>query len=143
MKAVDAVKKLESFIHQPRKKLPWLKGRESLLDCAAAVSYILDVKPEIISCGVFVDYFKHRKAWFVVGVPLPGDCVVFDWETGKGMGLGNINHDHIGIVVKADKKGVTYVSADSTRPTPGLVTDNFVGYKFVLGYGRPSYVKGK
>ena len=132
------IAKLEAYIHKPRTALPWLKGRPSLLDCAAAISWLFGVSPEIISCGVWVDHFKTRNTWFTAGIPKPGDLVIFDWETGKGMGK-NINHDHIGIVKSADKNQVTYVSADSTRPTPGLVTDNAVSYKWVLGYGRPEY----
>jgi hypothetical protein len=140
MKPQDAITKLEQYKHTPRAKLPWLKGRQTLLDCAAAVSWVLGITPEIISCGVLMDHFKARKTWFTSGVPVPGDIVIFDWTSGKGMGR-NINHDHTGIVVSATKTLVTYVSADSTRPTPGLVTDNAVSYKYVLGYGRPTYTK--
>jgi hypothetical protein len=140
--ATQAVAKLRSYIHKPRTTLPWLKGRTNLLDCAAAVSWIIGATPDIVSCGVWVDHFKAQKTWYTTGIPQVGDFVIFDWTSGKGMGKGNINHDHIGIVEKADKKGVTYVSADSTRPVPGLVTDNYVGYKYILGYGRPKYLKG-
>lgn len=140
MKAQDAPAKLRAYIHKPRTALPWLKGRQSLLDCAAAVSWVLGWKPEIISCGDIVKRYKDAKRWYTTGIPQVGDLVVFDWETGKGMGK-NINHDHVGIVEKADKNMVTYVSADSTRPTPGLVTDNAVSYKWVLGYARPNYDK--
>lgn len=141
MTAQLAITQLESYIHKPRTALPWLKGRQTLLDCAAAVSYIIGIKPEIISCGVLVDHFKTSKSWYTTGIPQPGDIIIFDWETGKGMGKGNINHDHTGIVKTANAQMVTYVSADSTRPTPGLVTDNAVSYKWVLGYGRPNYNK--
>jgi hypothetical protein len=136
----DAINKLNQYKHVPRAKLPWLKGRQTLLDCAAAVSWVFGIKPEIISCGVLVDHFKQRKTWHTTGVPTPGDVVIFDWTSGKGMGK-NINHDHTGIVTAATKTSVTYVSADSTRPTPGLVTDNAVSYKYVLGYGKPNYKK--
>lgn len=142
MIATSAVKKLEYYIHKPRKSLPWLKGRLNLLDCAAAVSWVIAQKPEIISCGVWVDYFKAHKTWRTSGIPSVGDFVVFDWTSGRGMGK-NINNDHIGIVKHADKAGITYVSADSTRPVPGLVTDNYVSYKYVLGYGRPKYTVEK
>lgn len=142
MLAVDAINELEQYKHTPRSKLPWLRGRQTLLDCAAAVSYVLNIKPEIISCGVLVDHFKTRKTWYTTGIPKPGDIVIFDWTSGKGMGR-NINHDHTGIVTKATRTLVTYVSADSTRPTPGLVTDNAVSYKYVLGYGRPTYTTTK
>ena len=136
-----AINKLSKYKHLPRTKLPWLKNRQTLLDCAAAVSWVFGTKPEIISCGVWVDHFRARKTWFTKGIPKPGDLVIFDWTSGNGMGK-NVNHDHIGIVITATKTLVTYVSADSTRPTPGLVTDNAVGYKYILGYGRPTYTNG-
>ena len=138
--------KLRKYIAKPRKTLPWLptvwaQGHE--YDCAAAVSYIYGIKPEIVSCGDLVDYFKHHKAWHTAGIPQPDDLVIFDWETaGKNpkatMGHGTINHDHVGIVIKADKNGVWVVSADSTTPAPGLVSEygHSISYNYILGYGR-------
>lgn len=145
--AAQAVAKLEAFVTvHDRKKYPWLATAariQSLYDCAAAVSWVLGVSPEITSCGVWEQHFKDHKTWFTTGIPQPGDLVIFDWETGAGMGK-NQNHDHIGIVKSADKNGVTYVSADSTKvPMPGYVTLNTVPYKWVTGYGRPNYLKGK
>jgi hypothetical protein len=138
----DAITKLSAFITiHDRKKYPWLGTPariKGLYDCAAAVSWVLGVNPEITSCGVWEQHFKDRKTWHTTGIPIAGDLVIFDWETGLAMGK-NQNHDHIGIVISADAKGVTYVSADSTRPTPGYVTKGWQPYKFVTGFGRPNY----
>lgn len=151
MKAIDAINKLKKYEGKPRKVYPWLptvwaQGHE--YDCAAAVSWVLGITPEIVSCGDLVDYFKHKKQWFTSGVPVAGDLVIFDWETAAKnpkatMGHGTINHDHVGIVIKADKNGVWVVSADSTTPTPGLVSEynHSISYRYILGYGRPGYAK--
>jgi len=147
--AQQVINTLKSFEGKPRKTYPWLPtvwAQNSEFDCAAAVSYLLGVNPPIISCGVWVDHFKAQKAWFTTGIPQPGDCVIFDWETAQknpkaSMGHGTVNHDHIGIVIKADKKGVWVVSADSTTPAPGLVSEygHAISYNWILGYGRPRY----
>lgn len=140
--STEAIAKLRSFIHKDRSELPWLgKARiKAFYDCAAAVSWVLGFKgkDEIVSCGVWLKYFEDHKIWYTKGIPQPGDIVIFDWTSGLGMGK-NKGHDHIGIVEKADSKMVTYVSADSTKPTPGLVTDNAVGYKFITGFAKPQY----
>jgi hypothetical protein len=146
MKASEAVAKLAHYIPiHDRRKYPWLgtvARQKSLYDCAAALSWVVGKTPEIISCGVWEQHFKNAHRWYTTGIPVAGDFVIFDWKSGLGMGK-NQNHDHIGIVVSANKKGVTYVSADSTKvPMPGYVTENTVSYKYVTGYGRPVYEKG-
>lgn len=151
MKASEAIAKLSQFVPvKNRAKYPWLataSRQKSLYDCAAAVSWVLNVNPEIVSCGVWEQHFVDRKVWFTSGVPQPGDLVIFDWETAvknpkASMGKGTVNHDHVGIVISANAKSVTYVSADSTKiPCPGYVTTNTVGYNWVTGYGRPVYDK--
>lgn len=147
--AQQAINKLKAWEGKPRKVLPWLPAvwqQQSEFDCAAAVSWVLGVTPAIVSCGVWVDHFKAHKTWFTSGIPQAGDCVIFDWETAHknpkaSMGNGTVNHDHIGIVIKADKTGVWVVSADSTTPAPGLVSEygHAISYNWVLGYGRPTY----
>ena len=128
--------KLATYAGKPRKALPWLKGSPNLLDCAAAVSFVAGIEPRIISCGVLMGYLKGRHAWHTSGVPIKDDIIIISWSEQKGMGK-NVGHDHTGFVTKADSKGVYYVSADSTRPTPGLVTaDHYVTYKQITGYGR-------
>jgi hypothetical protein len=136
MKAQDAVNKLKTYVNKPRKDLPWLKGRTNMLDCSAAVSWVLNLdQPQgIISCGTLMDYFKQKKQWHTTGIPVAGDIVIFDWS-GKRTG-----HDHTGIVITADKNNVHYTSADSTTPTPGFVTyGQTQPYKYITGYGRPHY----
>jgi hypothetical protein len=68
---------------------------------------------------------------------IPGDFVLFDWETGKWIGK-NQNTDHIGIVVSvnAKKNTVTYVSADTGKVIPGIVTMNTVNLQWVAGFAR-------
>lgn len=151
LNALGAINKLKAYEGKPRKSYPWLPQtwqQHTELDCAAAVSWVLGINPVIVSCGDMVTYFQHKKAWFTTGIPVAGDIVIFDWETANKnpkatMGHGTINHDHVGIVIKADKNGVWVVSADSTTPTPGLVSEygHAISYRYVLGYGRPVYAK--
>jgi hypothetical protein len=115
-----------------RKRLPWLKGRTDMLDCAAGVSYILGVKPEIISCRVFKEAMIQKKVWKTTGIPKKGDLVIFDWTSGRKKDTA-----HIGIVIIANKNVVKYISADSGDHM--LVTENTVGYNYVTGFG--SYYK--
>jgi hypothetical protein len=128
--------KLAGYAGTPRVKLPWLKGNRNMLDCAAAVSYVAGIEPRIISCGVLMGYLKGKHAWHTTGIPVKDDIVIMSWSEQKGMGK-NEGHDHTGFVQKANSKGVWYTSADSTMPTPGLVTAmHYVTYKQITGYGR-------
>jgi hypothetical protein len=85
------------------------------------------------------DLCLHNKTWHTdFNHVLPGDAVIFDWESGKGIGR-NTNTDHIGMVISVDPhaKTVTYVSADTGKVIPGIVTVNTVGAKYITGFGRP------
>lgn len=140
MQASEAIAKLSAYTHKERKLLPWLKGRPYLYDCAAAVSWVLNIKQPggIISCGELMQYFINKKQWHTRGIPQPGDIIIFDWN-GTKYGK-NTGHDHTGICITADKKNVHYVSADSTTPAPGFVTTGGVmPYNKITGYGRPTY----
>jgi hypothetical protein len=90
-------------------------------------------------CHEWRNYCVANKTWHTTwdGIQA-GDIVIFDWESGKGLGK-NTNTDHIGLVISVDlhHKTVTYVSADSTNPCPGFVTTNTVGDKWISGFGRP------
>ena len=137
----EALDLFRSFIMKERKDLPWLKNRLGMLDCAAAVSYITERKPEIISCGAFVAQLKKEKAWHTLkdGLPKQGQLVFFDWSGHEG---NTGNHDHVGIVLNAAHDHVEYISADSTKPVPGLVTINkHVGWHWVSGYADVNYAK--
>jgi hypothetical protein len=128
----------KTFVMEDRKDLPWLKGRQGMLDCAAAVSYITERKPEIISCTAYVNKLKTEKRWQTrYRIPVPGNLVFFDW-TGHEFTTGNV--DHVGIVVSATHDKVSYISADSTQPLPGKVTINpGVGYHWIAGFGTVDY----
>jgi hypothetical protein len=138
--ALAAVRKFKSYAGVKRVKLPWLHGRPYLYDCAAAYCWIAGVRPEFISCTDLKNYCVKKNAWYTdAAVAKRGDAVMFDWEHG-GLGIGkNTNTDHVGMVIAIDlkKQTVTYVSADATRPTPGLVKVNTISLKWVTGFGRP------
>ena len=137
----EAIELFRSFIMKPRTDLVWLKNRLGMLDCAAAVSYITERKPEIISCGAFVKQLQKEKKWHTLadGLPKQGQLVFFDWTGHEGK---TGNHDHVGIVLNAAHDHVEYISADSTKPVPGLVTINkHVGWHWVSGYGDVDYAK--
>ena len=145
--AHDAIVQFKSFLGKTRPELPWLNGKtagfpnrvKGFYDCALAYSFISGLRPVQVSCHVIRDLCLHNKTWHTdfVGVQ-PGDAVIFDWESGKGIGK-NTNTDHIGMVVSVDTKAktVTYVSADTGKVIPGIVTLNTVGAKWVTGFGRP------
>jgi hypothetical protein len=131
--AQQAISNFKKFIGVSRNKLPWLAGRVNMLDCAAGYSYIAHLKPEQISCNEIRKICKTNKTWRTSDngktLPKPGDGVIFDWS---GHQTGT---DHIGMVITADKTGVTYVSADSGSHQ--LVTVNHVGWHYVTGWGTP------
>jgi len=146
------MKNLQSVLHdfngfagKPRTDLPWLNGTTKgfpnrvtgFYDCALAVSYFTGITPQIVSCGVLMDYLKKLGTWKTTGQPNKGDVVIFGWSGNKQ------DHDHTGLVLWVKPNGndwnVTYVSADSTQnpPPPGLVTVNTVSSKYVTGWGDP------
>jgi hypothetical protein len=138
--ALDAVRKFKSYVGVKRAQLPWLRGRQYLYDCAAAYSWIAGLHPEFTRCTEMKDYCVKKGTWTIDPTKAKqGDAVMFDWEH-KGAGLGhNTNTDHVGMVISIDlkKHTVKYVSADSTNPTPGLVTVNTISLAWVTGFGRP------
>jgi cell wall-associated NlpC family hydrolase len=123
------IAKFQSFIEKPRTALPWLKNRQSIQDCAAGFSYVSGLKPEIISCSKIKAACVANHTWATKGIPQRGDAIIFDWNGRK------TDTAHVGIVLSANKQGVTYVSANSG--THHTVTNNTVGYKYVTGWGRP------
>jgi len=130
--AQQAISNFKKFIGTPRAKLPWLAGRVKMLDCAAGYSYIAHLKPEQISCNELRKIMLHNKTWRKAdnGKTLPkrGDAVIFDWS-GHQSGT-----DHVGMVITADKTGVTHISADSNSDQ--LVHVNHVGWHYVTGFGE-------
>jgi hypothetical protein len=125
---------------------PWLNGKtkgfpnrvKGFYDCALAVSYFTGLSPQIISCGVLMDYLKKLGTWKSAhALPQVGDAIIFGWSGNKQ------DHDHVGLVLSVTRPSksagevfdVTYVSADSTQPCPGFVTVNTVSSKYVTGWG--------
>jgi len=131
--AQQAISNFKKFIAVPRKKLPWLAGRVNMLDCAAGYSYIAHLKPEQISCNEIRKICKANKTWHAADngktLPKAGDAVIFDWS---GSQTGT---DHVGMVITADKTGVTHISADSNADQ--LVHVNHVSWHYVTGFGSP------
>ena len=144
--AQHAIAHFQSFLGKPRTELPWLNGTtphfpnrvKGFYDCALAFSYFSGLRPIQVSCTAVKLLAQANKVWNIdIKKVLPGDAVLFDWETGKWPGR-NLNTDHIGMVVSVDtkKNTVTYVSADTGKVIPGIVTLNTVGVKWVAGYAR-------
>ena len=144
--AQHAIAHFQSFLGKPRPELPWLNGTtphfpnriKGFYDCALAFSYFSGLRPIQVSCTAVKHLAQANKVWNIdIKKVLPGDAVLFDWETGKWPGR-NLNTDHIGMVVSVDvkKNTVTYVSADTGKVIPGIVTLNTVGVKWVAGYAR-------
>jgi hypothetical protein len=133
-----AIKQFKSFVKTPRVKLPWLRGRQYLYACPAAYSWIVGLHPAVNTCHELKAICVKNKTWTTdLAQVKPGHAVIFDWENGAGLGH-NTNTDHVGMVISVNKdKTVTYVSADSTRPTPGLVTVNTIATKWITGFGVP------
>ena len=144
--AQQAIALFKSWMGKPRTELPWLNGTvkgfpnrvHGFYDCALGFSYISGLRPVQVSCTAVKHLAQANKVWNLdIKKVIPGDAVLFDWETGKWPGR-NVNTDHIGMVVSVDvKKGtVTYVSADTGKVIPGIVTLNTVGLKWVAGFAR-------
>ena len=135
--AIDTYKKYVGLTRaQLQKSAPWLKGRPNMLDCAAAFSYVSGTKPEIISCGTWVQHFKNQHVWHTTGLPKRGDVLIFSWD-GLGMRDDGGSHDHIGLCVEdvdAKKKTVSYLSADSGSAK--IVDLHEVSLRYVAGYAR-------
>jgi hypothetical protein len=144
--AQQAITNFKSFLGKKREELPWLNGKtkgfpnrvHGFYDCALGYSYISGLRPVQVSCTAVKNLAIHNKVWNLdIKKVLPGDAVLFDWETGKAPGKNN-NTDHIGMVISVDVKNktVTYVSADTGKVIPGIVTINTVGIKWVAGFAR-------
>jgi peptidoglycan hydrolase-like protein with peptidoglycan-binding domain len=144
--AQDAIHNFKSFLGKPRTELPWLNGTvkgfpnriKGFYDCALGFSYISGLRPIQVSCSAVKHLAQANKVWNLdIRKVLPGDAVLFDWESKKGIGK-NTNTDHIGMVISVDvkRKTVTYVSADTGKVIPGIVTVNTVGLTYVAGFAR-------
>ena len=144
--AQHAIAHFKSFLGKPRTELPWLNGTvkhfpnrvKGFYDCALGFSYISGLRPIQVSCTAVKNLAIANKVWNLdIKKVLPGDAVLFDWETGAWIGK-NKNTDHIGMVVSVDvkKNTVTYVSADTGKVIPGIVTLNTVSLKWVAGFAR-------
>ena len=144
--AQHAIAHFKSFLGKPRTELPWLNGTtngfpnrvKGFYDCALGFSYISGLRPIQVSCTAVKHLAQANKVWNIdIKKVLPGDAVLFDWETGSWIGK-NGNTDHIGMVISVDikKNTVTYVSADTGKVIPGIVTLNTVGLKWVAGFAR-------
>jgi hypothetical protein len=144
--AQSAIHHFQSWLGKDRTELPWLNGTvkgfpnrvHGFYDCALGFSYISGLRPVQVSCTAVKHLAQANGVWNLdIKKALPGDAVLFDWESGKWIGK-NTNTDHIGMVVSVDvkKNTVTYVSADTGKVIPGIVTLNTVSLKWVAGFAR-------
>ena len=131
----EAIALFKTFLEKPRTKLPWLKKRPHLYDCAAGFSWITGIAPkhnivwvhELVDLakknGTFVAYKKGR-------VPQRGDAIFYDW---KGT---HTRTDHVAMVLKADAHHVVAIGADQghVREVSYLNT----GYSVIMGWGKPN-----
>jgi hypothetical protein len=145
--AQQAIAKFKTFLGKPREDLPWLNGKtpgfpnrvKGFYDCALGYSFIAGIHPAQVSCHAIRDLCLANKTWHTdLKDVQPGDAVIFDWESKKGLGK-NTNTDHIGMVISVDLKAktVTYISADTGKVIPGIVTLNTIGTLWITGFGRP------
>ena len=136
----------QTFLGKKREDLPWLNGTvkgfpnrvKGFYDCALGFSYISGLRPVQVSCTAVKNLAIANKVWNLdIKKVLPGDAVLFDWESGKWVGK-NTNTDHIGMVMSVNLKNntVTYISADTGPVIPGIVTVNTVSLKWVAGFAR-------
>lgn len=124
------IAQFQSYIGKPRTALPWLKPYPpNILDCAIGFSYIAGLKPVQINCNGIKALCVANKTWRTTGLPVAGQAVIFDWSGRKKAG------DHVGMVISANPRNVTYVSADSGPHK--LVTITTVPYNLVTGWGSP------
>ena len=128
----------KTFINVVRPNLPWLKNRQTIQDCAAAVSYILELQHEAITCHELKNRMIQNKTWHQYDpkkptLPKTGDTVIFDWQ-GNHTGT-----DHTGLVLEAHPGSLTYISANSGNTH--LVKINTVNYTVITGFGRPATYK--
>ena len=144
--AQSIIHHFKSFLGKPRTELPWLNGTvkgfpnrvKGFYDCALGFSYISGLRPIQVSCTAVKNLAIANKVWMTDHrLVKPGDAVLFDWETGAWVGK-NKETDHIGMVISVDhkKQTVTYVSADTGKVIPGIVTVNTVSFKWVAGWAR-------
>ena len=138
--AQQAIALFKTFVNLPRVKLPWLKGRPNLYDCAAGFTWVSDLKekyPHIVWVHEVVDVCKKNKTWvqYKKGLerkqlPQPGDAVIFDW---KGT---HTRTDHVAMCISASATHLTVVGADQghTREVSYISNPN---YWAVTGWGKP------
>jgi hypothetical protein len=140
------IRHFQTFLGKKREELPWLNGTlkgfpnrvKGFYDCALGFSYASGLRPIQVSCTAVKNLAIANKVWNLdIKKVLPGDAVLFDWETGNWVGKNN-NTDHIGMVMSVDVKRntVTYISADTGPVIPGIVTVNTVSLKWVAGFAR-------
>ena len=93
--AHDAIHNFKSFLGKPRTELPWLNGTIAgfpnrvvgFYDCALGYSYFSGLRPVVVSCHILRDLCMKNNTWTTdLHEVLPGDCVIFDWESRKGLG---------------------------------------------------------
>lgn len=119
-----------SYENKSRITLPWLKGRQSLRDCAAGYSYtVVGKKTKYIWVHELVNLMIKNKTWTKSGTPKMGDAVIFDWDL-------NGTRDHVSMFYKKDKLG-RFICYGANQGKSGKVTKIVVSKKYIVGWGSP------
>jgi hypothetical protein len=105
---------------------PWCPA--GVAGCALGYGYFTGAPKKIWNCSVWVSIAKAAKTWrgAETNTGKFGDAVIFDWSGKK------TTTDHIGFLIKEDKKFVWHISANSRG---GLVRINKTSKKYIMGYG--------
>jgi len=125
----SAVALMRSFVGKSRNKLPWLKGRPKLGDCAAGYSYTATGKVQkYIWVHEMVDLMKNNGTW-KKSAPQPGDAVIYDWNGDGGC-------DHVAMFHSKNKAG-QWIAFGANQGKTHMVSKLVTGKGVILGWGRP------
>lgn len=125
----EAVALIRSFVGKNRNKMPWLKGRPKLGDCAAGYSYCATGKVQkYVWVHELVDLMKKNGTWKKAS-PQPGDAVIYDWNGDGGC-------DHVAMFHSKNKAG-QWIAFGANQGKEHLVTKLVTGKGVILGWGRP------
>lgn len=126
----QALEFLRSFVSKPRTKLPWLKGRQNLGDCAAGYTFsVLGKKTKIVWVHELMDRMKANKTWTKTGIPKPGDAVIYDWNGDGGC-------DHVAMFHSVNKAG-QFIAFGANQGKTKQVSKLVTGKGVILGWGTP------
>ena len=125
----EALALMRSFVGKSRSKLPWLRKRQGLGDCAAGYSYCATGKVQkYIWVSELVGLMKKNGTWRK-GSPQPGDAVIYDWNGDGGC-------DHVAMFHSKNKAG-QWIAFGANQGKTKMVSKLVTGKGVILGWGRP------